>query len=867
MNFPQYVQNRLKQGNFRSLLFFGEGGIGKTSALKALHKEIIDSKVMIAGKRVAPFFIPMNALSQNKFSSKFKIHEYIRQLPYIKSAFERLQNEDPSYDDVQINKDLDEEFDRTGSSYHYLLLCDGLNELPAKQRAIVLDELKELIEKRNVTVCLTTRRKEELSKGFFGNDDNYVEAELLDMEIVDKKIRDCNANPDAMSPSLKSILRNPFYLHTWETIASDGKRVAQNDYNKGKLLYAYLKNWAVDKCLKLNKGVVFSSADGYGENVSYADALNGALLFLEALSLKMNEKNTFYVSLDDCHASEKTEWAETMKFFPTEFQKLLPHANDMVDAKALFTRFFIPLGFFENVESSEDIDSEVFFFRHQIYRDFLASQNVVEISHDENWKLDTNIQCSCVDVLDFFANNAFVKPSLITVMENGASDEPKVKFCEQSIDFLDSLGLNKTELNDGQVVLENPSNISVLGFLIENQLELLKNGSVVKEKYCDKVLEIGEDFIPLLRHHLITKGISDFDVSIYDTVRVIAEIYRRVKKYDESISLLAELIGWIEQYNQVVEPQNRFTTYKAENGIQKCHLFKLFDSARTSNSFQENLLPKYAEVLTALQKLAEEDHYTPSSNVYSMLLATPDRTSEPYVDRVMSEKGISQEGRVLKGFILYWHAVCHNFEVSKDKYGRPTEIMSRYPLRQVLSMLINQTVSFDRNPIVMKLNDYESMMSKLRHKDNANFNTENELVPIPYDKNLDAQNNHVIDILLAYLESRNIPEDSSPLKVRLLIRRNASEEALLREIAKCSNDFISRYVSSALDENNDGSDLIKLKNMIVTRCQHRTPDSYDGMYMQRELREYWKIICKNYPRQHSKQFTDANEDLLTSELP
>lgn len=849
MNFSEFMFQRLRNGNFDSLLFYGEGGIGKTTALVdfsiKLHKCINNEK--FAEKWIIPYYIPFSEVRQKRFAKGTELRNYIWRTAFPTDEHPNENN----IDDKLVAEETDRLFEDPDGIYQYMLLCDGINEIEINKE--LKDELESLICKRNVTVCITSRYPEGINKDCFKNiEANMVKAWPLDDAFVWDKIKECGVDPSRIkeeSEDLWNILKIPFYLDKWIKLAKNNfNNVLYN--SKGELLGKYY-DWIKERNVEANIGITY--AEGNSEEMTHEEVLEAATFFLDSLALKMNEKYLMYVPLVEKNESDKSAWEKTIKSFPKKYLGKLPHKDGKIDKKTLFDRFFIPMGVFEMSGTYDDPSSVSYRFSHQIFRDFMAAMSIFDISREPKWQIDTSILCSTPDVLNLFANRFLSASSLID--ESGEFQIPATK-------IFDSLNLGKKN----EKTINDPSNISVIGFIIDNQLEALKNGSLEKTNFCESIKGICSSLSEKISYY-VDQDIDHFDLAIYDTVRAITEIQRRSAEYKKAVDALDKLIGWIDKYNgkHASDSDEKFPKAKAGNGLAKCRLLGTYDEAKKNPGFDVNRLEDYEKILEELRVLTEEEHYTPSANLYSMMLATPDAVSMPYIDRIMEAKGISSEQRVVMGFDHYWKAACYNYEVLKsgsDTY-KPTDLMNVYPIRQCCAMLVDQKAAFAKNKIVSGLDSFEAMMDKVRYTENEDC--KDALVSTLYDDALEEQNDHIIDLLFSYLENRHLKEVNS-IQVKYMIRKGAPEEAIREKMQSCRSEFVCKLASAYLSDQDDIEAIEKLLSFLKERCMNRTPDSYDGIYMQRDLERIWHYLQANYPKKHSAEFLEAVNGLVSDPL-
>lgn len=174
--------------SLHNMYLIGEGGIGKTTALHSIMKDVYKNKVFVSASNetfVIPLFVELSkapASYCNTYKNKQStfIQRYLFAL--ISSLAENHLIFESSYEMTAIMemeadsiiKNIRYLLNSDNPNVKYLLLLDGLNEVSRKQLTdnknnhvgtpaeLIVDEIQELLKYQNVSVVITSRADEAL---------------------------------------------------------------------------------------------------------------------------------------------------------------------------------------------------------------------------------------------------------------------------------------------------------------------------------------------------------------------------------------------------------------------------------------------------------------------------------------------------------------------------------------------------------------------------------------------------------------------------------------------------------------------------------------------------------------------------------
>ena len=225
--------------NIKNMYLIGEGGSGKTTALYSIMQNTYKGQmypIKYLNKITIPLFIELSKAPDICGKAYKEGHSsFIRRYIYllIKSAQQKTElltennnalrevlgtGNDYEQDDIvnTIDHLLNED-----NGIRFLLLLDGLNEVSRKTISfsegsaavaeLIVDEIQEIQECKNVTIIITSRADEVVNLGndfakyyLSGIDNTTIKQYLKDNKVSDRNLE--------QNPRLLTTLRNPFFL-------------------------------------------------------------------------------------------------------------------------------------------------------------------------------------------------------------------------------------------------------------------------------------------------------------------------------------------------------------------------------------------------------------------------------------------------------------------------------------------------------------------------------------------------------------------------------------------------------------------------------------------------------------------------------
>ena len=225
--------------NIKNMYLIGEGGSGKTTALYSIMQDTYKGqmyRVKYSNKITIPLFIELSKAPDVCGKAYKEGHStFIRRYLYllIKSAQQKTEllteNNNALREVLGIGNDSEQDgivntvnhLLNEDNGIQFLLLLDGLNEVSRKTISfsessetvaeLIVDEIREIQEYKNVTIIITSRAAETVN---FGNDFlKYYLSGIDDITIKqylkENKVSDCNLEQNTR---LLTTLRNPFFL-------------------------------------------------------------------------------------------------------------------------------------------------------------------------------------------------------------------------------------------------------------------------------------------------------------------------------------------------------------------------------------------------------------------------------------------------------------------------------------------------------------------------------------------------------------------------------------------------------------------------------------------------------------------------------
>lgn len=437
----------------KNLIIVGNGGVGKSFSLYLLWKKSLIYK----NKKI--IYIPLNEYN------KWKQKEF---LP-VKICKVYFENNREKYDKF-FNNEI------TDSNKEIVIVLDGFNEIIRNEKEIILNEIKEFAQNRNVKVIITSRYDIRNYYGF--TNFNILQVDELKDHQIDMYFKEKEMDIKKISPNLRKVFRIPMmlllYSETVEIVERDknikwldfiirSDEMKEIEYSFGEIIWNYLE---------ANVAKIFFDTKNIKESI-----IRKIVLF-------------FYMPKLCWHLflTKKTE------FTRKEFNKII--AKD--DIKAIMTRFEKPFDMVDNerkiinqlsnsyifriITNEIDIVSEkgkenighleedIYIIKHDYYRDFFVATYII------------NEIYTCDTIPDVLVNYRF--PLLISELIGDILGEhhntPVLKNNCWTIEHF-----RKTLLHDVMKKL-SLNNDAQQGYVLKNILDIwvkARNGYIINEKF------------------------------------------------------------------------------------------------------------------------------------------------------------------------------------------------------------------------------------------------------------------------------------------------------------------------------------------------------------------------------------------------
>lgn len=232
------LRNKIKLDNNDNYILFEQGGIGKTSQMKAVFREFANAHE----DGMVPIFVDCKSIDFN------------RKQPLLTHILLKFCGDDcpDNYDNSIVR--LENMLTKANSKYKYVFFIDGINECENNKYLVVQDIAKLLKSPNNKIIVSSRINEEDIGLKDFKR---LKVKEFADAQIVSflnsKEFMD-NGNDvelDRLNPSLLKILRIPMFLKLFaETYSADNifpEMYTSNIVRKADLLQAFINKIFDDK--------------------------------------------------------------------------------------------------------------------------------------------------------------------------------------------------------------------------------------------------------------------------------------------------------------------------------------------------------------------------------------------------------------------------------------------------------------------------------------------------------------------------------------------------------------------------------------------------------------------------------------------
>lgn len=262
-----FTQKNLEVEN---IFLYGAGGMGKTTAIKALFCYLVE--LAKRGEPIVPIYIDIKKIDEDV--NKPLMH-------YIYSVYSGGDT-----DIVTIEKLFLPHSSTTTNAYRYFILIDGYNEVPIHLADDINREINTLKACKNVRLVVSSRVNKDNSQIF----KDFVKIEmrgLSDKQIINylKKFFNQNIDLNKVNKHLLSLLRTPLYLDTFTR--TYGKNIPYKElYNSKKIRSGNILD-----------DFIFHSLKKLQPELYIGDRLAEFILlyFMPALAFKIYKNNSYVI--------------------------------------------------------------------------------------------------------------------------------------------------------------------------------------------------------------------------------------------------------------------------------------------------------------------------------------------------------------------------------------------------------------------------------------------------------------------------------------------------------------------------------------------------------------------------------------------
>ena len=337
----------IKVNNNDNYLIFNEGGIGKTTQMKAAYLEIVNSHI----DKIVSIFVDCKSLN---FKSDYPLLSAILEKYCGNDCMESTHRE-------RLEKLICNENPQNGS-YKFIIFIDGINECESNKFK-VLQDIDKLLKSPNNKIIVSSRINED--EYIFKDFKKLKVKEFTDEQIItyldSKGINDngISIELNRLNPSLLKILGIPMFLKLFANTYSE-KHIFPDIYTTNIVRKADLLQGFLDKIL--NDKLEQYKTENIPEYRKRKFALN---LFLPALAFEMSIKSSFAISEKDI-----TDIIDNK--FSYEYFKKLVNLNDRKLIKNIDCNDVLDIC--KDEFSLITLSNKSYAFSHQVWQDFFCAK-------------------------------------------------------------------------------------------------------------------------------------------------------------------------------------------------------------------------------------------------------------------------------------------------------------------------------------------------------------------------------------------------------------------------------------------------------------------------------------------------------------
>ena len=787
----EYLQNPKTDDSIarKNIFINAEGGAGKTTAFIEIYRRLLKDELFFGGQRLIPVYIPLTAFNSiENTESEIKVNNI-----FLRYLYEKYDYKYKDYTDYEANISklvLDAE----KCQFRFLFMLDAINEKYEWQR--ITSDILNLSKMKNVCVIVSSRTSIAVFDSWHNIELSGISSDVVASEISGEII-------DAKTRELLSI---PFYMAKYKELEHNKIYIASDRINRYTLLSVYF-DFLFSKQLATNSRIIIGKYT-YEENLKFSRNK-----LLPMICFVMMRKYAMVFSSGNPQMMKLIKEILILQGFgDEEAEYYCSNIREYIESFFVSTGIFIRIG-----------DNGKYRISHEIYRDFLAAEYIVNCIKDDHKIADSRFKITS-DALKLISFPLFGMINMTA--ENGEfipNADKQEKICITI----------KTFWGDSNSEEESDVQYFNFAFIYYNLIETFKNGSSEKAEFCKST----EDLLKIIYNKLILYiRYKAHDYGDFEVIRLYAEVLRRNRKFSESIVVsrkLAELAGNADKWNKT-----------AIHNEAKCYIYEAFDIARMNSGFSDEAYEKYCKGLNILHEL-NDGGYTLSSNLYAMLVAYPDPVSERYMYRYLGDG--DKHSRRMKGFFL-------NLNAARKAYLRNKNGNSyNYPLKQCMIAMMNKDISYTEDAAQIECLGIAGILDNTN-----NYSAYNEAY---YQNTL-----KVAAVIMKYLREKDYSFALECLQAKLmLLRGDDVNDDLITLLQMSSGQAISIFTMSLLLNDNDINGIENTVIELKKKAEARSPDSFDAIYIQTDLKAIWEnIIDRGYI--YTEEYRQAVNDMLTLDL-
>lgn len=336
----------IKVNNNDNYLIFNEGGIGKTTQMKAAYLELINSHI----DKTVPIFVDCKSLN---FKSDYPLLSAILEKYCGNDCMEATHRE-------RLEKLICNETPQNGS-YKFIIFIDGINECESNKYT-VLQDIDKLLKSPNNKIIISSRINEDelVSKGFKKLKVKEFTDEQIIIYLNSKGINDngISIKLNKINPSLLKILRIPMFLKLFANTYS--KHIFPDIYTTNIVRKADLLQGFLDKILE-------DKENQHGNKIApeYLERKFALERYLPALAYEMSLLHSYSIHNDVLKNLRTTVFnSNYFERFESEDETIFENISSLKKINNICIVEFYLLN-----KSNDD-----YAFSHQVWQDFFCAK-------------------------------------------------------------------------------------------------------------------------------------------------------------------------------------------------------------------------------------------------------------------------------------------------------------------------------------------------------------------------------------------------------------------------------------------------------------------------------------------------------------